>query len=101
MFKRSLQGEAKQTERPHVEAEKFIIKLCQFEYREKKITSKDRAKEDRQISDGGKWLIFRRNDLPIHHFVTNRHHGEVELGVLAGDLLQGGVEPSGEDLGRA
>ena len=48
------------------------------------------------VSDGGRRLIFRRHDLPIHHFIAYRHHGEVKLGVLAGDLLQGG-----KDLGRA
>ena len=44
------------------------------------------------IVDGGKQSVFRRNNLPIHHFVVERHHGEVQIGILAGELLQGGVD---------
>ena len=60
-----------------------------------KIVQTEISAKSQEISDGGKRLIFRRHDLPIHHFVADRHHGEVELGVLASDLLQGGVEPEG------
>ena len=60
-----------------------------------KIVQTEISAKSQEISDGGKRLIFRRHDLPIHRFVADRHHGEVELGVLASDLLQGGVEPEG------
>ena len=66
-----------------------------------KIVQKEIGTKSQEISDGGKRLIFRRPDLPVHHFVAYRHHGEVELGVLASDLLQGGVEPGGKELGGA
>ena len=51
--------------------------------------------------DGGRRLVFRRNNLPIHHLVVQRHHGEVQIRILAGELLQGGVKPSSENLGGA
>ena len=66
-----------------------------------KFVQKGTSINSQVIRDGGKRLILRRHDLPIHHFITYRHHGEVELGVLAGDLLQGGVESGGKDLGGA
>jgi len=53
------------------------------------------------IMDGGKQLIFRRNNLPVHHLVVQRHHGEIQVRVLAGELFQGSIEPSSEDLARA
>ena len=53
------------------------------------------------MEGSSKQLVFRRNDLPIHHFIVQRHHGEIQIRVLAGELLQGGVKPSSEDLGRA
>jgi len=45
--------------------------------------------------------VFRGNNLPVHHFVVERHHGEVQIGILTGELLQGGVESSSENLGGA
>jgi len=58
-------------------------------------------RENIGIMDGGKQLVFRRNNLPIHHFIVQRHHGEIQIRVLVGKLLQGGVKPSSKDLGRA
>ena len=55
----------------------------------------------KEQSDEGRQLFFIRHDLPIHHFVTDGHHGQIKLGVLASNLLQGGVEPGGKDLGGA
>jgi len=60
---------------------------------------KETSTNSQEISDGGRRLIFRRHDFPIHHFIAYRHHGEDELRVLTSDLLQGGVESGGKDLG--
>ena len=35
-----------------------------------KIVQKEIGAKSQEISDGGKPLIFRRHDLPIHHFVA-------------------------------
>ena len=73
-----VQGKARQTERLYEKAENFITKWYQFEihiqsagrYTKKESYYKSLYKANRQISDGGKQLIFRRNDLPIYHFVV-------------------------------
>ena len=51
--------------------------------------------------DGGKQSIFRRNNLPVHHLVVERHHGKIQVGVQAGELFPGGLESSSKNLGRA
>ena len=51
------------------------------------------------IVDGGKQSVFRRNNLPVHHLVVQRHHGEIQVGVQTGELFPGSIESSGENLG--
>ena len=67
-FKRFVQEEVKITEKSYEEAGKSVIKVASVQIQRKKVIT-SLYKAYRQISDGGKQLIFRRNDLPIHHFV--------------------------------
>ena len=71
-FKRFVQEEIKLTEKLYEEAENFVTEWHQFKYKERKLlqVSLSLCKANKQISDGGKQLIFKRDDLPIHHFVA-------------------------------
>ena len=73
-FKRFVQEEIKLTERLYKEAENFIARRYQFKIhipkKEKLLQVSVCKRKNRGISDEGKQLIFRRNVLPIHHFVV-------------------------------
>ena len=73
-FKRFIQEEIKLTGKLYEEAENFITSGISSKYmyqKGKKLLQVSVCKrENRGISDGGKQLVFRGNDLPIHHFVV-------------------------------
>ena len=73
-FKRFVQEKIKLTGRLYKEVENFIAKRYQFKIhipkKGKLLQVSVCKRENRGISGGGKQLIFRRNDLPIHHFVV-------------------------------
>ena len=78
------------------------IKRYQFKFIHKTTITIERwSGKFRKRGGGERQLVFRWHDLPIHHLVADWYRGEVELGVLARDLLQSGVEPDSKDLGGA